>query len=69
MFKDKIILINENWETLHSYKSKFKPFVDEFIFIEEHGKYYKVLIVIHTRNIFNKNITVVVKEWEFFKKK
>jgi len=63
MFKSKIILVDEDWKIIHEYKSRFKPSVGEFIYLEP--RYFKVLAVIHVRpTIFplQKNLTVVIKE-------
>ena len=68
MFKNKIILIDENWDYITSYNSRFKPFVDEFIYIDQHKTYYKVLVVIHSLKHRAKSTTIIVKKWEFFKK-
>ena len=68
MFKNKIILLNEDWEFIYQYKSRFKPIVDEFIFIESHYTYYKIINVIHTRKLLSSNTTLIVKKWDSFKK-
>ena len=62
MFKKNILLVDEEWNLIHEYKSQFKPSVDEFIYLEP--KYYKVLAVIHVIRLLcnTRNITVVVKE-------
>lgn len=69
MFRTKIRLIDEDWNLIHEYKSRMKPSVDEYIYIEP--KYFKVLAVIHARHILtnNKGLTVVVKEWQNIIKK
>lgn len=63
MFKSRIILVDEDWKVIHEYKSRFKPSVDELIYLEP--IYFKVLAVIHVRpTLFplQKNLTVVIKE-------
>lgn len=68
MFKNKIIVVNEDWEILYEYKSRTRPITDEFIYVGSKESYYKVLAVIHTRKRFVNNITVMVKKWDFFVK-
>jgi hypothetical protein len=63
MFKTKIRLISEDWVDLKVYKSRFKPNLDEYIYMQEEASYYSVVKVIHSlRDVFE--LIVVVKRVE-----
>ena len=63
MFKTKIVLVDKDWNYIDEYKSRFKPFVDEYIYLK--SKYYKVLDIINTDKI----LTVVIQEAQNVSKK
>jgi len=66
MFRTNFLIVDEEWNLITEYKSRIKPDVGEFIFLQP--KYYKVLNVVHTFKVLpiTRNITVVVKEWKNF---
>ena len=65
MFKTNILLVGEDWDIIHQYKSRNVPYADEFIYIN--SKYHKVVTVIHTPE--SPNVTVVIKEYVNFNNK
>ena len=67
MFKTNFLIVDEEWNLITQYKSRVKPNIDEFIYLEP--RYFKVLNVVHTFKLLpiTQNVTVVVKEWESFK--
>lgn len=61
MFKTKFILLDEDWNQIYQYSSRVKPVQDEFIYVDEHKLYYKVLRVIHSIKKPRRTILVVDK--------
>tara|TARA_R110000796_G_scaffold252137_1_gene385293 strand:- start:2907 stop:3122 length:216 start_codon:yes stop_codon:yes gene_type:complete len=63
MFRTNFLIVDEEWNLITQYKSRVKPDVGEFIYLEP--RYFKVINVIHTFKILPnaKNVTVIVKEW------
>lgn len=49
MFKTKysVRLINEKWELIKVFKLNHIPIKDEYIYIDEFKKYFKVVTVVH----------------------
>ena len=62
MFRTKIVLVDKDWNVIHEYKSRMKPSVDEFIYVEP--IYFKVIAVIHSIKFIypEKFLTVVVEK-------
>ena len=69
MFRTNFLIVDEEWNLIHQYKSRVKPDVGEFIYIQP--KYFKVLNVIHTfkDTPITRNVTIIVKEWKSFQEK
>lgn len=60
MFKTKIILLDKDWNYIWSYKSRMKPSVGDFIYVENPSTYYVVLAVVHSLKSEGKSITLIV---------
>lgn len=67
MFKTKIILLNKNWDYIWSYKSRMKPSVGDFIYVENPNTYYVVLAVIHSLKLGRRSIILMVDEHKSLK--
>lgn len=61
MFKTKFTLLDIEWNQLFEYWSRVKPCEGEFIYVELHECYYKVLKVIHSIKKPMQTILVVEK--------
>ena len=57
-----ITLLNEKWEPIKVVKLKTIPRIDEFIFIEEFKKYYRVVNVVYQIDK-KEQFIVVIKEF------
>ena len=68
MFKTKIILLDKDWNYVWSYKSRMKPSVGDFIYVENPSTYYVVLAVIHSLKSGGRSITLMVDEHKSLKK-
>ena len=60
MFKTKIILLDKDWNYIWSYKSRMKPSVGDFIYVENPSTYYVVLAVVHSLKSGSRSITIMV---------
>jgi hypothetical protein len=59
MFKKKFTLLDTSWNQLYIYKSSVKPSEGEYIYIDDHKSYYKVLRVVHSIKKPKQTILVV----------
>jgi len=59
--KNKITLLNDKWEIIETYYSRFKPSISEFIFSKKNNCYFRVKQVIHSLKSNNGLILLVEK--------
>jgi hypothetical protein len=48
MFKTQIRLIDETWNDIDVYKSRIRPQVGEYIYLESHQSYFTVKNILHS---------------------
>jgi len=67
MFRTNFLIVDEEWNLITEYKSRIKPDIGEFIYLEP--RYFKVITVMHTFKLLpiTRNITIIVKEHKNFK--
>jgi hypothetical protein len=58
MFKTNFRILLQDWTEIYSYKSRIKPSKGEFIWVQDHEKYYKVVGVSHSTK-YNEVILIV----------
>jgi len=67
MFKSRIILLDKDWNYIWAYKSRMKPSVGDFIYVENPSTYYVVTAVVHSLKSRGKSITLIVEEHKSIK--
>lgn len=61
MYKTKFTLLSKDWETIHTFKSRIKPIINEYLYVGELKTYFKVLNVVHSIDKTHQIILVVEK--------
>lgn len=59
MFKTRFTLLDRDWKQIYTYKSRVKPSEGEYIYVDDHKSYYKVLRVVHSMKNPRQTILVV----------
>tara|TARA_R110000796_G_scaffold18980_2_gene57125 strand:- start:644 stop:865 length:222 start_codon:yes stop_codon:yes gene_type:complete len=59
--KERIVIIDSNWNILFDYDSNIKPGIGEFIYNKHNDLYYRVVNVVHSVEKYDCTVHIIVE--------